>query len=51
MKTVQEFVVRPVRDRAHWQLMWMHYAVRTCNRYIFCKLKFVTVLVVQELVY
>jgi len=32
LKYLQEFVVRPVRDRAHWQLVWTHYAVRTCNR-------------------
>ena len=35
VEIVKEFVVRPVRDRAHWQLVWTHYAVRTCNRWIF----------------
>lgn len=27
-----EFVVTPVRNRAHWQIVWTHYAIRTCNR-------------------
>lgn len=27
-----EFVVKSVRDRSHWQLMWTRYAVHTVNR-------------------